>query len=190
MLGMVVHAIYDAGRHKMKTSNKPAFMWLLAEAFGNFIGAGIWGFMMTLPQINLFSHGTQWTVSHGHFAFYGAYITGIIAVIYMAFQKSRGLDEVRGTAWKWAFAGLNLGMLGMVSALLVSGMAQSFYERAMGGSTLDAFMHAQANPWFVQGMIARVGFGAIFAAGYVILVYDLIRMGRRKPVAKVAGPIA
>ena len=190
LLGMVVHAIYDAGKHEMKTSNKPAFMWLLAEAFGNFIGAGIWGFMMTLPQINLFSHGTQWTVSHGHFAFYGAYITGIIAVIYMAFQKSRGITEVRGTAWKWAFAGLNLGMVGMVGALLVSGMAQAFFERAMGGSTLDAFMYAQANPWFVQGMIARLGFGAIFAAGYVILIYDLVMMGRRKPAPQVAGPVA
>lgn len=179
LLGMVVHAIYDAGKHQMKTTNKPAFLWLLAEAFGNFIGAGIWGFMMTLPQINLFSHGTQWTVSHGHFAFYGAYITGIIAVMYMAFQEWRGVDEVRGSAWKWAFAGLNIGMVGMVGALLVSGMAQAFYERALGGSTLDAFMHAQANPWFVQGMIARLGFGAIFAAGYVILVYDLIKLGRR-----------
>ncbi len=183
LLGMVVHAIYDAGKHQMKTSNRPAFLWLLAEAFGNFIGAGIWGFMMTLPQINLFSHGTQWTVSHGHFAFYGAYITGIIAVMYMAFQETRDVPRVRGSAWKWAFAGLNIGMVGMVGALLVSGMAQSFYERALGGSTLDAFMHAQANPWFVQGMIARFGFGLIFVAGYFILVYDLFMMGRRKQKA-------
>lgn len=179
LLGMVVHAIYDAGKHQMKTANKPAFFWLLAEAFGNFIGAGIWGFMMTLPQINLYSHGTQWTVSHGHFAFYGAYITGIIAVAYMVAQDSRGVVEVRGNAWKWAFAGLNIGMVGMVGALLVSGMSEAFVGRALGGSTLDAFMASQANPWFMQGMIARTGFGIIIVASYAILAWDLLTLGRR-----------
>lgn len=182
LLGMVVHAIYDAGKHEMKTNNKPAFYWLLAEAFGNFIGAGVWGFMMTLPQINMFSHGTQWTASHGHFAFYGAYVCGIISVMYMAFQEARKVDEVRGSAWKWAFAGLNIGMVGMVGAMLVAGMAQAFFGRAMGGSTLNAFMQVQSNPWFMQGMIARLGFGLIFAGGFIILLYDLIVLGRRKPV--------
>ena len=179
LLGMVVHAVYDAGKHQMKTTNKPAFYWLLAEAFGNFIGGGIWGFMMTLPQINLYSHGTQWTVSHGHFAFYGAYVTGILAVIYLAVQHSRNIKEVGGHAWKWAFAFLNIGMLGMVGGLLVSGMAQSFTERAVGGSTLEAFMAGQASPWFVQGMYSRLGFGILFAVGFLILVYDLIRIARR-----------
>ena len=40
LLGMVVHAVYDAGAHRMKTTNKPAFFWVMAEAFGNFIGGG------------------------------------------------------------------------------------------------------------------------------------------------------
>jgi nitric oxide reductase subunit B len=53
LLGMVVHAVYDAGTQHMKTTNRPAFFWMMAEAFGNFLGAGVWGFMMTLPQINL-----------------------------------------------------------------------------------------------------------------------------------------
>ncbi len=192
LLGMVVHAIYDAGKHQMATTNKPAFLWLLAEAFGNFIGAGIWGFMMTLPQINLFSHGTQWTVSHGHFAFYGAYITGIIAVMYMVAQEAKGVSEVRGTAWKWAFAGLNIGFVGMVGALLVAGMSEAFYGRALGGSTLDAFMYSQSNAWFMQGMIARTGFGVIIVASYFILMYDLLRIGHRSrlPAAVPAGATA
>lgn len=43
LLGMVIHAVYDAGSHGMRTTNRPAFFWLLAEAFGNFIGGGVWG---------------------------------------------------------------------------------------------------------------------------------------------------
>jgi nitric oxide reductase subunit B len=180
LLGMVVHAVYDAGTHRMKTTNKPAFFWMMAEAFGNFLGAGVFGFMMTLPQINLFSHGTQWTVSHGHFAFWGAYACGILSVIYLALQKARQLVEVDGVQWKWSFTLLNIGMVGMVGALLISGIAQAFYERAIGGSTLQAFIEGQSNQWFMQGMTMRLAFGVIFAAGYLVLVYDLLTLGKHK----------
>ena len=189
LLGMVVHAVYDAGTHRMKTTNKPAFFWMMAEAFGNFLGAGVFGFMMTLPQINLFSHGTQWTVSHGHFAFWGAYACGILSVIYLALQKARQLPEVDGVQWKWSFTLLNAGMVGMVGALLISGIAQAFYERAIGGSTLQAFIEGQSNQWFMQGMTMRLAFGMIFAAGYTVLVYDLLTLGKRKtPQAAILRP--
>lgn len=182
LLGMVIHAVYDAGTQHMKSTNRPSLYWMMAEAFGNFLGGGVWGFMMTLPQINLYSHGTQWTVSHGHFAFWGAYGCGVISVIYLALQKVRGAQALDGGAWKWSFGLLNLGLIGMVGALLVSGMAQAFYERALGGSTLQAFIAGQSSPWFVEGMVARLAFGVLFAAGYVWLVYDLLTVGRRVAV--------
>ncbi len=182
LLGMVVHAVYDAGTHHMKTTNKPAFYWMMAEAFGNFIGAGVWGFMITLPQVNLYAHGTQWTVSHGHFAFWGAYACGVISVIYLVLQKSRKATLVNGARWKWAFAALNVGLIGMVGTLLVAGFSQAFIERAIGGSTLQAFISGQESPWFVDSMVARFIFGLIFALGYVVLVYDFLTIGRRVAV--------
>src|SRR5579885_3301806 len=195
LLGMVAHAVYDAGTQHMKTTNKPAFYWMMAEAFGNFLGGGVWGFMMTLPQINLFTHGTQWTVSHGHFAFWGAYACGVISVIYLALEKARAIREVNGAAWRWSFALLNIGLVGMVGALLVAGIAQAFFERAIGGSTLLAFMNAQGSPWFVQGITMRLVFGLVFAAGYAVLMYDLLTIGRRRVAVSglkmgVAGGVA
>jgi nitric oxide reductase subunit B len=65
--------------------------WVIAHAFGNFFGAGVWGFMHTLPQINLYTHGTQWSASHGHLAFFGAYATINIAFFYLAIQHWRGM---------------------------------------------------------------------------------------------------
>ncbi len=186
LLGMVVHAVYDAGTHHMKTTNKPALYWMMAEAFGNFLGAGVFGFMMTLPQINLFSHGTQWTVSHGHFAFWGAYACGVLSVVYVALQKARGLEEMNGIRWKWSFGLLNFGMIGMVGALLISGIAQAFYERAIGGSTIQAFIDAQSNLWFLQGMNARLVFGVLFAIGYAVLVYDLLTIGGKHRTKQAA----
>jgi nitric oxide reductase subunit B len=183
LLGMVVHAVYDAGTHHMRTTNRPAFYWVLAEAFGNFIGAGVFGFMMTLPQINLFSHGTQWTVSHGHFAFWGAYGCGVIAILYLVLQRIRGSQVFESRAWKWSFGLLNLGLVGMVGGLLVAGIAQAIYERAEGGSTLQAFVVASESSWFHSGMYARLAFGVVFALGYLTLVYDLLTIGRRVPIA-------
>ena len=42
--------------------------------------------------------------------------------------------------------------------------------RIRGGSTDDVFIAGQENRWFVEGMITRLIFGLIFAAGYVALV--------------------
>ncbi len=182
LLGMVIHAVYDAGTHHMKTTNRPAFYWMLAEAFGNFLGGGVWGFMFTLPQVNLYAHGTQWTVSHGHFAFWGAYACAVLSVMYLVIQKLRGVAQLDGRLWKWSFAALNIGLLGMVGALLVAGFAQAFIERAIGGSTHEAYLMGQANPWFVEGMITRFIFGIMFAAGYVALVWDFLTIGKRKLV--------
>jgi nitric oxide reductase subunit B len=179
LLGMVVHAVYDAGVHRMKTSNQPAFYWTLAEAFGNFLGGGVFGFMITLPQLNLFAHGTQWTASHGHFAFWGAYACGVLSVCYIALQEQRRLVTVNGIGWVWAFVLLNGGLIGMVGSLLVAGMAQAFFERAIGRSTLEAFIAGQENRWFMLGMYSRFGFGLMFAIGYLALAWNLFALGRR-----------
>ncbi|HWH48403.1 MAG TPA: hypothetical protein VN664_11420, partial [Burkholderiales bacterium] len=71
---------------------------------------------------------------------------------------------------------------------LVSGIAQAFYERAMGGSTLQAYMQGQTNVWFVQGIVMRLVFGLVFAAGYVVLMYDLLTTGKKRVTAEVLQP--
>ena len=64
--------------------------------------------------------------------------------------------------------------------------AQAFVERAIGGSTHDAFVAGQENRWFVEGMVTRLVFGLMFAAGYVVLVWDLLTIGRRVPALAAA----
>lgn len=186
LVAMVVHAVYDSGVHRFKNTNHPALAWLIAHAFGNFFGAGVWGFMHTLPQINLYTHGTQWSASHGHLAFFGAYATINIAMFYIAVQKWRGNVWMSsglvdgGWKWKWALALLNIGVLGMTMALLVSGYEQSFTERALNGSTWAGYFQAQMTEWFKQGMYWRQIFGWVTAAGIVLLFWDLLTIGKRE----------
>jgi nitric oxide reductase subunit B len=184
LVAMVVHAVFDAGARHIRNTNHPTMAWLIAHAFGNFFGAGVWGFMHTLPQINLYTHGTQWSASHGHLAFFGAYATIIIAIFYLAIQKLRGnvwmADSLadHGWKWKWSFALLNIGMIGMTVALLISGYVQSQLERAIEGSTWSGYFVAQSHPWFIQGIVWREFFGLLFTIGFVLLVWDLLTIGK------------
>ncbi|NOT97623.1 MAG: nitric-oxide reductase [Sideroxydans sp.] len=184
LVAMVVHAVFDAGARHAKNNNHPAMAWLIAHAFGNFFGAGVWGFMHTLPQINLYTHGTQWSASHGHLAFFGAYATIIIAMFYLGIQRWRGGTWMSGDLpgngwkWKWALGLLNLGMVGMTVAMLVSGYVQSQIERAIEGSTWMGYFAAQIHPWFVQGMWWREVFGVMFLVGFILLVWDLLTIGK------------
>lgn len=184
LVAMVVHSIYDSGVHRFKSTNHPALAWIIAHTFGNFLGAGVWGFMHTLPQINLYTHGTQWSASHGHLAFFGAYATIIIAFFYLAAQKVRGnvwMGENLtdgGWKWKWAMGLLNGGVLGMTIALLIAGYEQSFIERALEGSTWGGYFDAQNHAWFKEAMNWRLVFGGITALGLAILIWDLLTIGK------------
>lgn len=207
LVAMVVHAVYDAGVSQMRNRNHPAFAWLIAHTFGNFLGAGVWGFMQTLPQINIFTHGTQWSSSHGHFAFFGAYATIIIAVFYIAAQTWRRGAELGGAlpdgGWKWktSFVLLNFGMLGMTVALLIAGYIQSYLERGIGGSSWGGYLFAQSSPTFYGSMVWREIFGVMMFVGLVLLVWDLLTIGKAAearrvesgaavPAEKVAAPAA
>jgi nitric oxide reductase subunit B len=194
LVAMVVHAIYDSGTHRFKSVNHPALAWLIAQAFGNFLGAGVWGFMQTLPQINLYTHGTQWSASHGHLAFFGAYATINIAVFYLAIQQWRGNVWMggdladKGWKWKWSLALQCIGILGMTVALLVAGYQQSFIERAQEGSSWYGYFLAQSHHWFVQGMLWRQIFGVIMTAGVALMIWDLATIGRAETrVAELPG---
>ena len=191
LVAMVVHAVFDSGAHKLKNSNHPALSWTIAQAAGNFFGAGVWGFMHTLPQINLYTHGTQWTPSHGHLAFFGAYSTAVIAFFYLAAQKSRGnvwmsANLTGGWKWKWSMTLLWVGMIGMTMAMLIAGYAQSQIERAIEGSTWAGYFAAQAHPWFTQAMSWRQISGWAFALGYILLVWDLLTIGKHEKRAAVS----
>ena len=187
LVAMIVHAVYDAGAHRLKTVNRPALFWIFLQAFGNFFGAGVWGFMHTLPQINLYSHGTQISASHGHLAFFGAYVATNMALIYIALQHIRAPEGpiLDGRLWRVAYIGMTLSMVGMVGALLVAGFAQTFFERAVGGATWQDFIVAQMHPWVSVPYVWRFGFGVLFFLSYLILVYDFLTIGKRTTVAEV-----
>lgn len=187
LIAMFVHVIYDWGKetglkeaeangegyHTM--NNSPAFTWFVMNAFGNFLGAGIWGFFHTLPQVNIYTHGTQFTSAHGHLAFFGAYATILIGMFYMAIQGKNNIKVLKATFdSKMAVFLICFGVMGMTVALTIAGYGQVLVERAQMGATWEGFFVSQDMMWFVQGIGWRLAMGIVTFVGFIYLIKDLL----------------
>lgn len=181
LVAMFVHVTYDWGRETgegHEVTNKPALAWFFTNAFGNFLGAGIWGFFHTLPQVNIYTHGTQFTSAHGHLAFFGAYATILIGMFYIGIQGSRGIKQLNWTFdAKMAIFLITFGVLGMTISLTIAGYGQVLVERAQMGATWEAFFVSQDRLWFVQGIAWRLVMGVVTFLGFVFLAKDLLSTG-------------
>lgn len=107
--------------------------FLTASSVWNFVGAGIFGFMINLPLVNYYEHGTYLTSNHGHTALFGVY--GMLAIALILFSW-RGL--VRDEQWNdrllaVSFWGLNIGLALMsLTGLLPIGFYQAWYAFELG----------------------------------------------------------
>jgi nitric oxide reductase subunit B len=189
LVAMFVHVIYDWGKEtglkegekvEKTMNNSPAFSWFVANAFGNFLGAGIWGFFHTFPQVNIYTHGTQFTSAHGHLAFFGAYATILIGMFYMGVQGKNGIRVMKATFdSKMAITLLCIGVMGMTVSLTVAGYGQVLVERAQMGATWEAYFVSQDMVWFVQGLGWRLATGIVTLIGFVYLVKDLLTTSKK-----------
>jgi nitric oxide reductase subunit B len=98
---------------------KASFWFLVATAFWNLFGAGVLGFLINLPFVSYFQHGSFLTAAHGHGALMGVY--GMLAIA-LALFSLRNIVEPRYWKEKWlmvSFWGLNVGLMGMILVTLV-----------------------------------------------------------------------
>jgi nitric oxide reductase subunit B len=189
LVAMFIHVMYDWGKQQGKAvangseesviNNKPAFSWFILNAFGNFLGAGIWGFFHTLPQVNLYTHGTQFTSAHGHLAFFGAYATILIGMMYIAIQGTNGIKVMKNTKSSiWAISMIAGGVMGMTVALTIAGYVQVLVSRAQMGATWAGYFDGQAGAWFAQGMDWRLIMGVVTFLGFIMLAKDFLTTGK------------
>ncbi|GAB4349039.1 MAG: nitric-oxide reductase large subunit [Candidatus Abyssubacteria bacterium] len=164
-------------------------LFLTASAFWNFLGAGVFGFIINTPIINYFEHGTYLTSNHGHTALFGTY--GMLAIALLLFSW-RAL--VKPEAWRegWlrvSFWGLNIGLLMMsFLALFPIGVAQ------LRESFTKGFWFARSAEFYNLPIIQTLGqyrivpdlviilFGAL-----PLLVFLLISFVHLKPATVKGG---
>ena len=157
-LGMALYAIAMARRGGRNHPNRIAMLWTLGCAVMSFIGAGFLGFAHTLPQVNIWTHGTLVTAMHGHMAFWGAYAMLILAMITYVMPEMTGRKLFKGWIPEWAFWLSNVGMIAMTGAFAVMGIAQVYMERKSGMDFLE-----------VQESLEIHALGLVLAAGLLTL---------------------
>lgn len=175
ILLMVLDAWHYLRNRRGDFNGRLVFTLAVGMSILHFVGAGFWGFLHTLPQINYYTHGSQVTVAHGHIAFFGAYVLLNIMFFYYAMPKLKGLaefDERRGTL---AFWWMSVAMMLMTLAFSVAGVLQTYIERVMGLGYMTA--QAQMRFWFA----ILVVLGLTFLAGVVLTVVDLMTLRPPRP---------
>ncbi|MCW2605914.1 MAG: nitric oxide reductase [Frankiales bacterium] len=106
-----------------------AVMFLVAVGFWNFLGAGVYGFLINLPIISYYEIGTALTANHAHAAMMGVY--GMLAVAFALFAlryltpPDRWSDRLARTSF-WS---LNIGLAWMsFVSLLPLGVLQLYHS--------------------------------------------------------------
>ena len=120
-----------ARRHSTSVTPFPhrwAVMFLAAVGFWNFLGAGVFGFLINLPIVSYYEIGTGLTANHAHAAMMGVY--GMLAVGFAMFALRYLIPEDRwDDRWpRLSFWSLNLGLAWMSFATLLPGGALQLYK--------------------------------------------------------------
>jgi nitric oxide reductase subunit B len=188
----------DICGQQVSIPHKWTFFFLMAVGFWNFIGAGVFGFLINMPIISYFEVGTMLTPNHGHAALMGVF--GMLALGLMVFAMRQVLsDEQWQRVEKYvrvSFWGLNIGLaLMVVSSLFPGGVLQ------LADVLNNGYWHARG-PAFLNETIMRViewvrlpgdvVFGAIGALPMAIaigLTYQFLRKSPRGHQAPSPSPL-
>jgi len=171
-LGMALFAVAMYRKGEKKHPNKIALMWTLGTAIVSFVGAGLLGLAHTMPQVNMWTHGTLVTAMHGHLAFWGAYGMIVFAAISYMMPNMTGrklYDSGNGLTAFWLS---NIGMIGMTTAFAAAGVAQVYMERIMGLEFGDVQNEIQVH------FLILVLCATLFTTGVGIFIYEFIRYGQ------------
>jgi nitric oxide reductase subunit B len=145
-----------------------AFLFILGMNFWNFFGAGVLGFIINLPIVNYYEHGTYLTVNHGHAALMGVY--GNLSIAAILFCSRFLMDPAKWDSGllKFVFWSINLGlMLMVVLDLFPAGLAQLFAtcDQGLWYSRSEVFLQSQT---FQTLTWMRAVGGYLFLLGGVI----------------------
>ena len=164
--------------------HKWTFYFLIAVGFWNFVGAGVFGFLINLPIISYFEVGTMLTPNHGHAAMMGVF--GMLAVALIVFALRQVLTDeqwVRPEKFiRVSFWGLNIGLALMVVTNLFPGGVLQLYDVLKNGywhARGPEFLHGKLPSlieWLrMPGDLVFIALGAFPLVIAVCITYSVIR---------------
>jgi nitric oxide reductase subunit B len=190
-LVLIGYEVYENYRHSKSTPWIKDYKWpiycLIAVAFWNFLGAGIFGFIINPPIALYYMQGLNTTAVHAHTALFGVY--GMLGIGLMLFVL-RSLYRVQ--VWndkllKFSFWSINIGLLLMVLlSVLPIGLLQTV------ASVNEGMWYARSADFMQQpGMDTlrwlRVIGDTIFAVGLFAFVWFVFSLKSHLPRDRSAG---
>jgi nitric oxide reductase subunit B len=177
----------DSCGQSVSVPHRWTFRFLMAVGFWNFVGAGVFGFLINLPIVSYYEVGTVLTPNHGHASMMGVF--GMLAVALMVFAFRQVLSDAD---WKpveklvaVAFWGLNIGLALMVvtnlfpvGVLQLRDVLENGYWHARSPAFLDRPL-IRALEWArLPGDLIFIGLGALPVLAAALLT---VRALRRAP---------
>lgn len=134
--------------------------FLMSVGVWNFVGAGIFGFLINLPIISYFEVGTSLTPNHGHAAMFGVF--GMLAIaVSMYCMRHEQTEAVWKRVERWVgvgFWGLNIGLsLMIILDLFPAGVIQLWDVMRNG------YWHARELDFILSGTYHKLELLRIFA---------------------------
>ena len=121
------------GREAKPFPHRWAVMFLMSVGFWNFLGAGVFGFLVNLPIVSYYQIGTALTANHAHAAMMGVYGFMALALGMFALRYLVPADKWPERLAKTSFWSLNIGLAWMCFAtLLPLGILQLRYSVGAG----------------------------------------------------------
>ena len=139
----------DVCDQEVSIPHKWTFYFLMAVGFWNFLGAGVFGFLINTPIVSYYEVGTMLTPNHGHAALMGVF--GMLGLALMMFAIRQVLSNEQ---WKRvekyiriSFWGLNIGLAMMVLFSLFPGGVLQLRDVLING-----YWHARSTAYLTEGM--------------------------------------
>lgn len=157
-------------------------MWfLVAVRVWNFLGAGVFGFLINLPVVSYYEIGTNLTANHAHTAMMGVYGMLAVGLLLFCLRYLMRPDQWSDRATKLSFWSLNLGLAWMSFVnLFPIGMAQLYHALSAG------YAHARSPDFLSLRWVnllewARLHGDALFVVGGVLPLVWLCWKALRYP---------
>jgi nitric oxide reductase subunit B len=161
-----------------------AIYFLMAVGFWNFVGAGVFGFLINLPIVSYFEIGTALTNNHAHGSLFGVFGMLALAVLVFCLRSLAG-DAVWARAERWirmGFWGMNAGLALMMAIDLFPAGVLQLWDVLTNG-----YWHARRLTYLMSGTFhtlewARAAADGVFllagVAPFVVAVAILLLGGR------------
>lgn len=142
----------ECGR-KVALPHQWTFYFLMAVGFWNFVGAGIFGFLINLPIVSYFEVGTLLTANHGHAAMMGVFGMLGVSLMVFAIREACGYEDWRriGKLVGLSFFGLNIGLMLMVVTNLFPGGVFQLHDVLANG-----YWHARSPEFLSRGLMHTI----------------------------------